>query len=212
MILDFSEVGVQYSLKCMNQSTTSWYFYIYQRISNQSDNNIYSLAWNVSPYKIGVGAFMTFNWSVNYSFAWFNTGSLKAGIVPMSGGQVPANLETNNSTIFSVENNTPQFSTPISGAPSGQFLTMGANDIPNSTFSTGIGVSGFATLIGQSNANTQQNFNSDATLWVGATTTLMQTTEVLHQDNISNTSEFIFPLNIYSLTATLGENNLWTIA
>ena len=212
MILDFSNTNdIQYSLKCVNNSENSWYFYIYQRMSNQSDNDIYSLVWMSSPYKIGLQSFITFKWSLNDSFWWFNTGNLQEQVIPKSGGSVSASLTSSNSTTFNTDNNTPQFSTPVSGTPSNEFLIMGGDNIPNFTFSTGIGMSDFATYIKQTYANTSQEFGSNTTFWVAATTSQKLVTETLNQTNISNTEIFSFPLNTYSLTASFGEDNLWTI-
>src|SRR5438309_24929 len=106
MILDFSKEGAtQYSLKCVNQSTMNWYFYIYQRISYQSDNDIYSLVWMASPYMIAPQSYTIFRWAVNYSFFWFDTGNLQTGVIPKSGGCKSASLTTNNYTTFNIEDN-----------------------------------------------------------------------------------------------------------
>ncbi|MDO5969867.1 hypothetical protein Q4Q35_08605 [Flavivirga aquimarina] len=180
-------------------------------MSNQSDNDIYSLVWMISPYKIGLQSFITFTWSLNDSFWWLNTGKLQADVIPKSGGSVSASLTSNNSTTFNIENNTPQFSTPVSGTPSDAFLIMGGNNIPNFTFSTGIGMSNFATCIKQTYVNTSQEFDSNTTYWVAATTSQKQVSETLSLTNISNTETFSFPLNTYNLTATLGEDNIWSI-
>lgn len=212
MILDFSsDNGAQYSLKCINQSSNNWYFYIYQRISDQSNNDIYSLIWMASPYKIGTQSFMTFRWSADYSFHWFDTGKLQVGVTPGSGGSIAADLSTGNETTFDSKDNTPQLSPPVQiASPSGFSIVQGSN-IPNNIFSTGIGMSGFAISVKQSLVNTMQMFDSDTTFWVAATTQQIQATAVLSQDAIMNSSVFAFPLNVYNLTATLGENNLWTV-
>ncbi len=210
--LDFSnENTIQYSLKCVNNSKSSWCFYIYQRMSNQSDNDIYSLVWMASPYKIGLQSFIIFTWSLNDSFWWFNTGNLQEEVIPKSGGTVSASLTSNNSTTFNIENNTPQLSIPVSGTPPDEFLMKGGNNIPNFTFSTGIGMSNFSTYIKQANANTAQEFDSNTTFWVAAATSQKEVTETLGQTKISNTAMFSFPLNKYSLTAYFEEDNLWTI-
>jgi hypothetical protein len=211
MILDFSgEGGIKYSLKVYNNSTTNWFFYIYQRMSNQSDNDIYSLVWMASPYKIGPGSFMTFIWSIDYSFFWFDTKKLMEGVIPFIGGSISASLKSNNSTTFNIDDNTPEFLPTISGDPPCEFLIMGGRDIPNSVFSTGIGMSNSATFLQQSYSNIQQEFSPDSTFWVAASSQI-QTMEAL-KDTISNTTMFTFPINVYSLTGTLGEDNLWIIS
>jgi hypothetical protein len=213
MILDFSgDCGIQYSLKCINQSTTSWYFYIYQRAPGQSDNDIYSLVWMTSPYKIGLLSFITFKWSVDYSFFWLNTGKMEAGIVPYSGGYTPASLSTANSTTFDIKDDTPQLSGSVQGPSPEEFSIIQSGNVPNAIFSTGIGMSGFTTFIQQSYANTSQAFRSDASIYIAAATQPMQAMQVISQGSIPNSIAITFPLNICDLTAILGEDNLWTVS
>lgn len=164
-----------------------------------------------SPYKIGTQSFMTFRWTTDYSFHWFNTGKLQIGVTPGSGGSITADLSAGNQTTFDTKDNTPQLSIPVQGTSPEQFSIIQGSNIPNNIFSTGIGMSGFAISVKQSYVNSAQTFDPDTTFWVAATMQQIQTMEVLSQDLISNSSVFAFPLNVYTLTATLGENNLWTV-
>jgi len=158
-------------------------------------------------------SFVTFTWSTDYSFYWFGTGVLSSGVVPTSGGYVAADLSSTNATTFNIEDNTPEFSEPTAGGPTGVFSIMGGPDIPNLVFSTGIGMSGFATFMKQAYINVNQEFNPDgAAYWIGASTALIQTTEILTQGSVSNTATFQFSPNTFQLTATLGEDNQWSIA
>lgn len=210
-ILDFSEgADERYSLKCVNRSTQSWYFYLFQRQQNPSGTDKFSLCWMVSPYRIGVGSFMTFRWSMEYGFSWLNTGRLEAGSTPLSGGYVLGSLTTANSTTFDIVENTPELATPSPGDPADLFLIHGGEDLPNRIFSTGIGMSGSAAIVMQTYANTPQQFSANTSYWVGATTRQIRHNEVLQQDVIPNSSEFHFPANTYSMTLKLGEDNQWS--
>ncbi|MBJ6369275.1 hypothetical protein [Snuella sedimenti] len=180
-------------------------------MSEQLENDIYSLVWMTSPYKIGVDSFVFFIWSLDTSLWWLDTGKLEAGVSPKSGGSIAASLSSNNSTTFNIEDGTPKFSNTVSGMPSDKFLIMGGSDIPNSAFSTGTGESYFPTFTKQAYINTQQTFDSDATLWVAVTTSYIQAMDVLGQSNISNAAIVTFPLNRYNLTAVLGEDNTWNV-
>jgi hypothetical protein len=212
MILDFSREGlVKYSLKVYNYSARNLVFYIYQRLPNQSQDGTYSLVWMASPYKISTGSFMTFIWSVDYSFFWFDTEKLTEGIIPFIGGSIPASLKTKNTTTFNIENDSPEFSPAIFGNPSDKFSIMGGDSIPNSKFSTGIGMSASATFLQQCYLNSPQSFNSNPVFWVSASPQV-QLNQVLSQDTIPNSAMFSFALNQYSLTATLGIKNSWTIS
>lgn len=212
MILDFSANNeAQYALTCSNQSSIAWYFYIYQRVENQSEDNMYSLVWMVSPYKIGIKSFITFKWSVCYSFYWLNTGTLQPGIVASSGGLENADLSTANSTTFDIKDNTPQLYIPIQTMPQGVFSIAQSANIPNGVFSTGIGMSDFPILIKQSLTNTIQTFGINTTYWVAASTQQTAGMQVLSQGNISNSAAFTFPLNQYNLTTILAQDNTWSV-
>jgi rhizosphere induced protein len=213
MVLNFSRAGSpQYSLRCVNQSAQSWYFYLFQRMTDQSANSIYSLVWMISPYKIATRSYMIFVWSPDYCFSWLNTGSLQVGVIPNSGGVTDATPTTGNSATFDIEDDTPKFSAPNAGSPSSDFLIMGGSHIPNSVFSTGIGMSDFAAFAQQSYPNVAQSFSTQITLGLAATTIPLRVSEILSQDNIPNATMFTFPLNTYYLVATLGADNSWTIA
>ncbi len=218
MTLDFSTADEpQYAVKCINHSVTNWYFYLYQRINNQSAGAMYSLVWMTSPYKIGTDAFIKFVWSMQYGFFWFDTGPLQVGIVPLTGGSVPASLPSNNSTIFNIQGDTPAFSPPVAGEDSGKFYIMGGNTIPNLVFSTGTGIACNAVFIQQTLANTPQLFNTamgngGVSYGVAATTIRIQPAQVLTQGSIANSLLFTFPVNTYSLTAVLAENNTWSVS
>lgn len=213
MRLDFSIQGErQYSLTCMNQSSGDWYIYIFQTLVDQSTNEIYSLVWMASPYRIGNQSYVTFVWSENLAFVWLDTGILGTGVTPSSGGSLSASLESSNITAFEIVSETPQFSTPTQGSPSDMISIEVGNSVPNSVFSTGVGMSGFPIIVGQSYQNVTQNFGLDTTFWVAATTSKIVVSEVLIQQAVSNSTSFAFPPNVYGLTAILGSNNLWTIS
>jgi rhizosphere induced protein len=212
MLLDFSGDGeVKYSLKCINQSVVPWYFYIYQRTPNQADNNIYSLVWMTSPYKLTPQSYIAFKWSVDYSFFWFDTGKIQPGAVPTAGGIQPASLPSANSVSFNIQNDAPQFSTPVKDASPNQFSILQGANIPNAAFSTGIGTSGFGTLIQQAYMNTGQTFGTNSVFWVAAKMDYVQPTQILSQNDSLNSASFAFPLNIYTLTATLKQDNTWSV-
>ena len=212
MILDFSkDTGVKYSIKCVNNSAASWYFYIYQRMLNQADSGIYSMAWMASPYKLSVQSYITFTWSADYSFFWFDTGALQPNVIPFAGGIQDAALPLANYTAFDVKNDTPQLAVPTGSDVQDQFSILPGADIPNGVFSTGIGMSGFATFVQQSFINVMQSFGTNASFWVAASTNQVNVNQVLVQTDSLNSISFSFPSNIYSLTAVLQANNTWIL-
>jgi hypothetical protein len=209
--LDFSSANsIQYSLLCINKSVTSWKFYIYQRMAKLDDQNIYSLAWLVSPVKLSTNSYIKFIWSTNNTFVWYGEGILTPEVVFLMGGTQTAILETENQTTFSFNENTPQLSSGIAGIPGNQFLINIDSDVPNNVFSTGIGMSDLGTFVKQCYVNTEQQY-VPITQYRVAASSEMQTTQVLPPEDPSTSAAFQFPINVYDLTATIGEDNIWVI-
>ncbi|UTW64740.1 protein RhiA [bacterium SCSIO 12741] len=200
--------GTSYSVNCVNNSTTDWVFYVYQTMPQQP-SDIFSLAWFASPYKISVGSSIRFNWTIDYSFVWGNTGTVTPGVTFDAGGTVPCDLAGENMTTFSLDNNAPQLSTPVEGGQAGSLTINEAGNVPNDVFSTGIGMSGYGTFVQQAYANTTQVYTPEPEYWVAAATE-MQMGVVLAQ-TVNQAASFKFEPNVYSIKATLGSDNLWTI-
>ena len=209
-IMNFSEEnGTNYSLTCVNNSSADWVFYIYQKMPNQP-KEVFSLAWFASPYKISSGDQITFHWSINYSFVWGDTGTLKPGITYNASGKKSCSPDGNNQTTFSMNDNTPQLSIPIPGGQAGSLTIHEDGNIPNNKFSTGIGMSGQGTFVQQGLQNIDQVYTPEPVYYIAAAQSI-QMGCVLAQ-SISKSQQVVFDANIYSLTATLGSDQLWTIS
>lgn len=201
--------GTKYNLICENQSTTDWVFYVYQTMPSQP-SDIFSLAWFASPYKISVGSKITFSWNIDYSFVWGNTGNVSPGVTFDAGGVKPCSLTGANMTTFSLDNNAPQLSTPVSGGQAGSLTINEASNVPNNVFSTGIGMSGYGTFVQQAFANTQQAYTPVPKYWIAAANQ-MQMGVVLAQ-TVNQAASFDFPNNVYTVNATLKQDNTWIIS
>ncbi len=201
--------GNTYTLTCTNKSSASWIFYVYQTMPSQP-SQVFSLAWFASPYKIAPGASITFQWSINYSFVWGNSGIVTPGVTFTAGQSVPCSITGANKSTFSMENNTPNLSAPVTGGQVGSLTVLEDSSVPNNTFATGIGMSGVGTFVQQALANTTQVYTPTPLYWIAAATQ-MQMGVVLAQ-TISQTAQVSFPTNVYNMNAVLGSNNVWTVS
>jgi rhizosphere induced protein len=200
--------STQYNLVCTNHSSTDWVFYVYQTMPNQP-REIFSLAWFASPYKIASGNKITFSWGIDYSFVWGQTGTVAPGVLFSASGVKPCSLTGANQTTFSLDNNAPQLSTPTTGGQAGSLTIKEAPNVPNSVFSTGIGMSNHGTFVQQAYANTTQVYTPEPKYWIAAANQ-MQMGVVLAQ-TVTQAMDFAFPSNVYTLYADLGEDNTWVI-
>ncbi|MEO1259238.1 MAG: protein RhiA [Bacteroidota bacterium] len=198
-----------YTLRCTNKSTAPWVFYVYQKMPSQP-SEIFSLAWFASPYRIGPNDQITFSWSIDYSFVWGNSGILQPGVNYDASGSQPASIQGTNQTTFSTDDGFPHLSTPTTGGQAGSLTVNQAGNVPNNVFATGIGMSGQGTFVQQALANTQQVYTPTPEYWIAAATQ-MQIGVVLAQ-TVSQTAKVTFPPSVFTMYATLDQNNTWSIS
>ncbi|AUP80209.1 protein RhiA [Flavivirga eckloniae] len=201
--------GTPYKLVCKNDSTVPWVFYVYQTMPSQP-SDVFSLAWFASPYKLSPGSTITFDWTIDYSFVWGNTGTVSPGVNYQAGGSKSCSLTGPNMTTFSTDDNAPQLSNPVPGGQAGSLTINEASNVPNGTYSTGIGMSGQGTFVQQALTNATQVYTPEPKYWIAAATE-MQMGVVLAQ-NIAQTAEIDFPNNTYTMYATLKSDQTWNIS
>lgn len=198
-----------FRLTCSNNSTYPWIFYIYQTMPGQP-SDIFSLAWFASPYRMSPGSRITFTWTLDNSFVWGNSGTLSPGVTFMASQIISANANGANMTVFSMDNNTPHFSTPVNGGQPNSLTIDAAGNVPNGVFSTGIGMSGQATFVQQARANMRQVYSaSTPTYWVAAASQMQMGTVLPGSSNMA--AKFAFQPGREDLSATLNPDNTWTI-
>jgi hypothetical protein len=208
-ILDFSNTGTAYSLTCKNNSETAWTFYMYQKLPDQP-SEVFSLAWLASPFKIAPNTQITFKWSLAYNFMWANTGSLKPGITYQASSTVDCSPSGNNITTFDMlDGNTPSLSAPATGGEAGSLIIKEGASFQNNRFSTGIGMSGQGTFVQQALVNTQQVYIPEPVYYVAAANNIKM--GCVLTETMSQTEKVEFKDNVYHLTATLNDDNLWSL-
>ncbi len=218
--------GTKYTINCTNNSNSDWFFFIYQRMTEQSDD-VFSTAWLCSPYKIAPSSSIDFTWTIDYSFVWGETGELIPGVKFAASGSVDCNPDLKNETHFNLNDDAPQFTTPIQDSSSqGSLIINQASNVPSSTFTTGIGMSGSGTFVQQAQPNTKQIYipETSGAYYIAAADKMQQGTilspaiignEEITQSaillEITSSKKFEFKYNCYSVNAILQSDNTWKI-
>lgn len=202
-----ANAGTTYSLTMVNQSAADWTFYVYQK-APQPSADVFSLAWFASPFVIVKGNQITFKWHLTYDFVWSATGQLLPGVDFSASGIRPASPNDNNTTNFDTKPG-PHLSTPVPGQPTGSLVIQDSVNVPNNTYSVGIGMSGTGTYAVQAGRSLKHTFTPTPSYWVAAGTNV-QIGTVLNITTITPTAEVLFGPNVFSMTATLDASNNWT--
>ncbi|WP_202919386.1 hypothetical protein [Saccharothrix deserti] len=161
----------------------------------------------------------TFRWTIDYSFVWSETGTLKPGVFfdasqtwPADPGVVKPSTPTvaGNQIGFGRPEGAYTFtSAPTPGAEAGTLYVKQGSDLPLRQASVGIGMSGAGAFAVQAQPNLNLNFTPHPTYFLAAGT--YQQGEVLNVGTITNVLPVEFPPNVYSMTATLNPDNSWTL-
>ncbi len=204
---DAVNAAVNYEIECNNNSNNAQSFYVYQTLPDQP-LNVFSLVWLVK--RCYPGSRFSFNWGMDYSFVYGNTGILRPGVTFNESQLQPCGF-TGHCSTFSVDNNTPHLSTPTAGGLTDSLTIYQASNVPNGVFSTGIGVSGSGTFVQQALANTTQLFTSNHNYWIGTAAGGKEKGQVLSQEVSFNDICIHFPPYKYTAIVTLTENGSWTI-
>lgn len=206
------DAGTPYSLKLVNQSGTPFTFYVYQQIPNQASANVFSLAWFCSPYVISNGNQVTFQWEIDYGFVWGASGVIQPGVQFSAGGNITADPESNNSTIFSNAPSTgPTLSAAVPTQPQGSLVISDAANVPANTFSVGVSMSGAGTFVTNAGPNLLHTFTPTPTYWIAAGSNV-QVGTVMDITTVNQNAQVIFPPNVYALTYNLNASNQWVKA
>jgi len=200
--------GTPYSLTLINQSASPWTFYVYQQLPNQQSANVFSLAWFCSPFVIVPNAQITFQWTIDYTFVWGAVGTIQPGVVFSAGQTVDCDPAAANTTNFSTAPG-PNLTIPVAGPPQGSLVIQDAANVPNNTFSVGIGMGNAGTFVTAAGPNLLHTFTPTPTYWIAAGTNV-QIGTILNITTITQNLQVTFPVNVYAVSYTLGSDNVWS--
>lgn len=199
--------GVQYTVVFVNNSADTGNACIYQQDPNITDPKVMSLAWltkGAAPTTT-----VTLTWTIDYSFVWAQTGTLKPGVLFMASQVWPADLSTTNEVTFTQKGGIYTFQSQQKGPESGNLYIKEDSTIPEADVAVGVGMSGAGTFVQQGELNKTLIFTPHPEYWITFGTHTQG--EVMDITDISNPAQIQFPTNVYSMTATLNADNTWTI-
>lgn len=209
--------GTTYTLRVINDSDSLWDMCVYQVDPDIGVPKVMSLAWFTKPAMPTTT--VTFTWTVDYSFIWCETGQLIPGVYFDASQHWPADPKVVRASTPAIAGNQIGFtddkgaftftSTETPGAREGSLYVNQDGTIPPNKVSVGLGMSGAGTYAVQGKPNVHLNFTPHPVYWLAAGT--FTTGEVLDMGEINNPVAITFPVNTYSLTATLDQSDLWTV-
>jgi hypothetical protein len=210
--------GTQYTLRVINNSTNFADMCVYQEDPDIGVPNVLSLAWFAKPAQPTTT--VVFRWTIDYSFVWSETGTLIPGVYFDASQVWPADPSVLGTSSPSKGGNQIGFShpsagaytftsTPSTGAQKGSLYIKEDSNIPLKRASVGIGMSGAGTFAVQSQPNLNLTFTPHPIYYLAAGTFTQG--EVLDIGSVTNPTDIRFPANVYSMTATLGEDNAWSV-
>jgi rhizosphere induced protein len=199
-----------YSLTCINNSQMSGSFAVFQKPPPSTmPGNVFSLAWFTRP--TAPGTQVNFQWSVNYSFVWSETGVLMPGINfsasqvlaadPNGQNQVQLTVDTYGASCFANQSS--------QGAVGSLTIQQLSNVVPNQT-SVGVGMSGSGTFAVQAAPNMTAVFTPTPNYWVlfGNYTT----GDVMDVEDVSGAQQVTYGGSLTARTATMGLDNFITVS
>jgi rhizosphere induced protein len=202
--------GVRYTLMFQNNSTNAWNACVYQTQPDISNYEVQSLAWFSKA--AAPTTHVRFDWTVNYSFVWDETGPLAPGVVFDASQTWPADLSTTNRVTLTHPNSPYSYYTfedQGEGANGGSLYILTDETVPLNMASVGIGMSGSGTFVCQAQPNLHLIFTPHPTYWI--TFGLFEQGQVLDLTEITNSAAIAFPAGIYTMYAILNQDNTWTV-
>lgn len=198
-------MSTKYELHFINNSTNDGDVCVYQKDPDIGVADVMSLAWLTK--RLHTNSTVVFDWDIDYSFVWSETGKLKPKVHFNASQVLQADLSDNNKVTFDYDG-AYMFTDQTSGAE-GELHIKENSTIPMKMASVGIGMSGKGTFVVQAQPNENLSFRPHPKYWI----TFGNFTEgmVLDITEITNDKEIVFPPNVYSMTAILNQDNSWTV-
>ncbi len=200
---------MQYSLNVINHSLMSGSACVYQESPNLAQQGFMKLAWFTKAMHPETQS--AFQWNVDYSFVWAETGKLSSGVLFLASQVVSADLSTKNRISLDYSGGAYYFQTPaIQGPQQGNLYIDESPNIPSAnTTSVGVGMSGYGTFAAQAGPNLSAVYTPHPTYYITFGT--YEQGQVMDATISTPCAEIKFPPNVYSMTAILGADNKWTI-
>jgi hypothetical protein len=200
--------GQQHNLWFVNGSVRSGKVCVYHDKSNVKSNDLDLdvLAWMLTGANPSV--VVQFTWTIDYNFAWFNYES------PRSQEFKPADLSTTNSIVLSHNQYGFYFQQPQSVSVNQQLLISEDDSLPSvNNAVVGIGMHDAGTFGAAVTPNNKLTFTPATKLsyWISFGQYTFEVNDPLIISTLNNPGKISFPYGVYTMTATLNQDNTWTI-
>lgn len=205
--------GTSYSLTVINDSTNFVDFCVFQSAPDLGVQNVNALAWLAEP------AYPTttveFDWTVDYSFVWSNKGGLALGSVFHASQTWPADpsgVSAPQQALLTYGQGAYTFNegaAPVTSPVVGNLYIREDASVPLREASVGIGMSGRGTFVVPAQPNQNLVFTPHPKYWVTAGT--FTPGQVIDEEQISDKAAVAFPPGVFAMTATLNQDNTWTV-
>jgi len=198
--------GQTYTLIFQNNSSNAGDVCVYQTDPNIGVPDVMSLAW-FSEYNYPTTQ-VQFQWEIDYSFVWGQTGNLVPGVVFSASQTWAADLQSKNQVTLTYDQ-AYTFANQTYGPQSGTLYITEDRSLPLKDASVGIGMSGAGTFVVQAQPNLNLLFTPHPIYWI--TFGDFEPGEVLDIESITNVAQVAFPPNIFTMSAVLNPDNTWTV-
>lgn len=201
-----SENGKTYNIRVINNSFNVSDVMVFQKQIDSNAPSLLPLAWLTRT--MYPNSNVEFQWDVDYSFMWSETGELVPGVVFNPSEVRETALGAENEITFT-HNQVYQFANQKTTSPEGDLIIMQDSSIPFNQASVGIGMSNSGMFAIQAQPNVSFTFEPQPRYFVALGH--YKQGEVLNVNSLYNTVEVYFPANVYSMTVILNQNNTWTV-
>jgi rhizosphere induced protein len=201
-----------YTLTAVNNSTNYVDLCVYQTPPDLGNIDVLALAWFAEP--AWPTTTTVFDWEVDYSFVWSQTGELGPGVLFTGGQSWPADpadpaLQQVKFT-YAQGAYTFQNGSEVAAAQPGSLYISGLPALPLKEASVGIGMSGAGTFAVQAQPRLLTVASPHPEYWITAGT--FQQGQVIDIEQITQSAAVAFPPGVFAMTATLNADNSWTVA
>lgn len=202
-------MSTHYTLTVKNNSLLSGDICVYQTNPNGSDNNLHTLAWFSK--KCHPHTEIMFEWDLEYSFTWCETGVLTPGVRFYASQIEPADpTNTSQNAIgFTLQDGAYTFTSTSKRPSAGSLGIYTDGTVPNNQASIGIGIGGKSAFAANATPNYNFTFIPHPQYWIAFGN--FTAGEVIDLNQVTNSAQIVFPVNIYSKEVTLKEDNTWEV-
>ena len=192
-----------YAINFRNNSGNRGSSCVYVGKPDQTSNK---LAWFTSPARTA-----TFQWTIEYDFVWAETGEFKPGVLFEPREVLLADPQSGAQVTFTKDAGVYEFKDQAPGPAPGNYLIKADGTIPAGFTAVGIGLSGSATYALQAQPNISFQFAVESPPSYSITFGDYEKGQLLGSEAATNAAQIVFPVNIYTMDATLNADGTWTL-